>query len=83
MGRKKFGSLGSLLTGKTLEAYTRLSEEDASNYVELKNSLLKRYHLTAEKYHGKFRKVDPKWRNLLINLLFVSKLTYRKMGRVS
>ena len=59
MGRKKFGSLGSLLTGKTLEAYTRLSEEDASNYVKLKYSLLKRYHLTAEKYHGKFRKSRP------------------------
>ena len=29
-------SLGALLTGKALEAYTTLSEEDASNYVELK-----------------------------------------------
>ena len=50
--------LGALLTGKTLEAYTRLSE-DASNYVELKNSLLKRYNLTPEGYHGKFQKGRP------------------------
>ena len=57
MGRRKLDNLiGALLTGKALEAYTRLSEEDASNYVELKNSLLKRYNLTAEGYHGKFRK---------------------------
>ena len=48
--------MGALLTGKALEAYTRLTEEDASNYVELKNALLKRYNLTAEGYHGKFRK---------------------------
>ena len=33
-------SLGALLTGKALEAYTRLSEEDAVNYEELKNFLL-------------------------------------------
>ena len=49
-------SLCALLTGKALEAYTRLSEEDASNYVELKNASLKRYNLTAEGYHGKLQK---------------------------
>ena len=60
MGRRKFGNLiGALLTDKAFEAYTRLSEEDASNYVELKNALLKRYHLTAEGYHEKFRKRRP------------------------
>ena len=37
-------SLSALLTGKALEAYTTLSEEDASNYVKLKNALLKRYN---------------------------------------
>ena len=46
-------ALGALLTGKALEAYTRLSEEDASNYAEFKNALLKGYNLTAEGYHGK------------------------------
>ena len=29
-------SLGALLTGKALEAYTRLSEEDAMNYQNLR-----------------------------------------------
>ena len=38
-------SLGALLAGKALEAYTRLSEEDAMNYQELNNALLKRYNL--------------------------------------
>ena len=31
-------SLGTLLTGKALESYSRLSEEDAVNYNELKNT---------------------------------------------
>ena len=35
-------SLGALLTGKALEAYTRLSEEDATNYRELKMPLMNR-----------------------------------------
>ena len=39
-------SLGALLTGKALEAYTRLSEEDATNYRELKKALMNRYNLT-------------------------------------
>ena len=47
-------SLGALLTGKALEAYTILSEEDASNHVELNNALLKRYNLTTKGYHRKF-----------------------------
>ena len=48
-------SLGALLTGKGLQAYSRLSEEDAVNCAELKNILLKRYNLTEEGYRKKFR----------------------------
>ena len=50
-------SLGALLTGKALEAYTRLSEED--DYQELNNALLKIYNLTEEGYHEKLRKCRP------------------------
>ena len=63
-------SLGALLTGKALEVYTRLSEEDASNYVEFKNSLLKIYNLTAEGYHGKFRKGRPETKESVDKFIF-------------
>ena len=54
-------SLGALLTGKAPESYSRLSEEDAVNYNELKTTLLKRYNLTEEGYQKKFRqrKTEP------------------------
>ena len=63
-------SLGALLTGKALEAYTRLSEEDASNYVELNNAILKRYNLTDEGYHGKFRKGRPETEKSVDQFIF-------------
>ena len=52
-------SLGALLTGKALKSYSRLSEEDAVNYNELKNTLLKRYNLTKEGYRKKIRQIKP------------------------
>ena len=71
MGRRKLGNLiGALLTGKALEAYTRLLEEDASNYVELKYALLKRYNLTAEGYQGKFRKDRPETEESVDQFIF-------------
>ena len=51
-------SLGALLTGSALQAYSRLFEDDALNYPELKTNLLKRYNLTEEGYRIKFRKVN-------------------------
>ena len=48
----------ALLTGSALQAYSRLSEDDALNYPELKTNLLKRYNLTGEGYRRKFRKVN-------------------------
>ena len=71
-------SLGALLTGKALEAYTRLSEEDASNYVELKNALLKRYNLTAKGYHGKFRKGRPETEESIDQFIFCIKTYLEK-----
>ena len=52
------------MTGKALEAYTRLSEEDAMNYKELKNALLKRYNLTP---------LTSGWDILLLLLLLLLK----------
>ena len=42
-----------LLTGKTLEAYARLSEDSSGNYNLIKDAILKRYQLTSEAYREK------------------------------
>ena len=41
-------SLGALLTGKAFQVYSRLSDNHAVNYAELKNTPLKRNNLTDE-----------------------------------
>ena len=71
-------SLGALLTGKALEAYTRLSEEDAMNYQELKNVFLKRYNLTEEGYHEKFRKCRPEPEETVDQFIFRIRLYLEK-----
>ena len=52
-------SLSALLTGKALDVYSRLSDDDATNYDRLKAALLKRYNLTEQGYREKFRKCRP------------------------
>ena len=76
-------SLLALLTGKALEAYTRLSEEDASNYFELKNALLKRYNLTAEGYHEKFRKGRPEKEESVDQFIFCIKTYLEKWAELA
>ncbi|XP_062585038.1 uncharacterized protein LOC134246689 [Saccostrea cucullata] len=44
-----------MLSGKALEAYSRLSDEDSDNYDAIKTAILKRYELTSEAYRDKFR----------------------------
>ncbi|KAL5007617.1 hypothetical protein ScPMuIL_016423, partial [Solemya velum] len=44
-----------LLSGKALEAYSRLSDDDNANYDVIKTSILKRYELTSEAYRLKLR----------------------------
>ena len=44
-----------LLSGKALEAYSRVSDADSGNYDAIKLAILKRYELTAEAYREKFR----------------------------
>jgi hypothetical protein len=43
-----------LLTGKALEAFSRLSEEDSVEYEKVKTAILVRYELTSEAYREKF-----------------------------
>ena len=52
-------SLSASLTGKALDVYSRLSDENTTNYDELKNALLKIYNLTEHGYREKFRKCRP------------------------
>ena len=48
-------NLSSLLQGKALDVYSRLSTTDATNYDKLCDALLKRYQLTEEGFRQKFR----------------------------
>jgi len=51
--------LSALLTGKALETYSRLSDDEAHDYKTIKQALLERYHLTAEAFRLKFRNSRP------------------------
>ena len=52
-------SLSALLTGKALDVYSRMSEDAAVDYDQLKEALLKRYDLTEDGYRVKFRDAKP------------------------
>ena len=51
--------LCTLLTGRAMEVYSRLSDSDAADYDALKAALLDRYDLNAEGYRRRFRKGKP------------------------
>ena len=51
--------LSALLTGKSLEFYSRLSREEADDYRLLKLALLRYYDYTEEGYRRKFRGCKP------------------------
>ena len=51
--------LSSLLTGKSLDVYARLPDEEATDYDKIKIALQKRYNLTEEGFRLKFRKSTP------------------------
>ena len=48
-------NLSALLTGRALEVYSRLSNENAKDYDVLKKALQDRYHLNAEGFRMKLR----------------------------
>ena len=52
--------LGALLTGKALDVYSGLSDEESRDYVSVKRVLFQKYLLTADGYIKRFRgaKVD-------------------------
>ena len=52
-------NLGALLQGRALDVYSRLSPEEAGNYSELKQALLKRFQMSAEDFQHKFRTAEP------------------------
>ncbi|XP_062575090.1 uncharacterized protein LOC134236976 [Saccostrea cucullata] len=52
-------NLSALLKGKALEVYSRLPASQALNYRTLKQALLKRFQLTEEGFHSKFRTSKP------------------------
>ena len=51
--------LSALLSGRALEVYSRLSEEAAQDYDQVKLALMKRYDLTEDGYRRKFRASKP------------------------
>jgi len=54
-------NLSALLGGKALDVYYRLDSEAATNYIKLKEALLRRYNLTKEGFCDRFytSKADP------------------------
>ena len=46
--------LGTILSGKALEVYSRLPASEAKDYYKLKEALLIHYQLTQEDYRKKF-----------------------------
>ena len=52
-------SLSALLTGKALDVYSRMSDDAAIDYDQLKTALLKRYDFTEDGYRVKFRRAQP------------------------
>ena len=52
-------NLSALLTGEALDVYTRMAAEEAMNYAQVKEALLKRNRLTEDGFRSKFRDSDP------------------------
>ena len=51
--------LSALLSGRALDVYSRLSDEAANDYDQMKIALMKRYDLTEDGYRRKFRGTTP------------------------
>jgi hypothetical protein len=52
--------LSALLTGDALDAYTRLSDDNAAKYATVKEALLLCYNFTDKGYRQRFRQCRPK-----------------------
>ena len=51
--------LSTLLTGRAMDVYTRMSDTDANDYDKLKKALLTRYSYTENGYRKRLREVKP------------------------
>ena len=51
--------LSALLSGRAMDVYTRMSNENANDYDKLKNALLTTYNFTEDGYRQRFRDVKP------------------------
>ncbi|KAJ8049235.1 hypothetical protein HOLleu_01889 [Holothuria leucospilota] len=51
--------LGALLKGKALVEYSRLTPEEAADYVKVKKAALEAYHLTARGFRRRFKDSRP------------------------
>ena len=51
--------MSALLTGKALETYARIDEDDSRDYTKVKQALLERYSLTSEGFRKKLRAAKP------------------------
>src|SRR5215469_5907809 len=59
-GRESWSSkLCTLLTGRAMEVFTKMSRDDAKDYDKLKKTLLSRYNLMENGYRIKFRECKP------------------------
>ena len=67
--------LSSLLTGKAVEMYNRLSPEEAMDYERLKVALLERYDFIESGYREKFREARPKGHESPSQFIFRLKIT--------
>ena len=56
--------LSSLLTGKALDVYSRLSSEDARDYDKLRKALLQKHGFTEQGYYERFRNAKPEGHEL-------------------
>ena len=55
VGRKTFGLLSALLTGRAMDVYARMSDDDAKDYNKLKKAVLTRYNFTEDGCRKRFR----------------------------
>ena len=51
--------LAALLTGKALEVYSRMADEQAEDYDRVKEEILRRYDFTEDGYRDRFRTAKP------------------------
>lgn len=60
--------LSTVVTGKALDVYSRISDSDCQDYEKLKSALLTAYDMNAEGFRKKFRYSSPRVLKCMRNL---------------